>query len=67
VATEKFSAPPRLPTTDPDPEDHALLLEAAKSALKWLEDFDEHAPDDWVFGGEGRVRRQLRQAIRRCA
>jgi len=41
------------------------LLEAAEAALAWFDRFDAHAPSDMHFGGEGRVRRQLRGAIRR--
>jgi hypothetical protein len=44
----------------------AELLEAAEAALKWFDRFDAHAPSDMHFGGEGRVRRQLRGAIRRA-
>ena len=55
------------PITPVDPEDHALLLAAADAALGWLDAFDRHAPKGFAFGGEQRVRRQLRQAIRRCA
>ena len=51
-------------TTEQD-EAHDDLLEAAKAALKWLDAFDEHAPEGFAFGGEARVRRQLRRAIRR--
>jgi hypothetical protein len=50
----------------PDPEDQARLLAAAKDALAWLERFDAHAPEGLNFGGEARVRRQLRRAIRGC-
>ncbi len=67
MATEKFSAPPRPPTTDPDPEDHAVLLAAARQALAWFERFDEHAPEGLAFGGEAAIRKDLRRAIRRCA
>jgi hypothetical protein len=46
------------------PEDHARLLEAAQAVLRLLDRMDEHAPEGFAFGGEARVRRQLRQAIR---
>jgi len=42
------------------------LLEAAEAALGLLDRIDAHAPSDMHFGGEGRVRRQLRGAIRRA-
>lgn len=42
------------------------LLEAAEAALGWFDRFDQHAPEGLSFGGEGRVRRQLRGAIRRA-
>jgi len=42
------------------------LLEAAEAALAWFDRFDQHAPSDMHFGGEGRVRKQLRTAIRRA-
>lgn len=47
----------------PEPEDHARLLEATRAALKWLDDFEQHAPDSCHFGGEEKLRRQLRSAI----
>ena len=40
------------------------LLEAAEAALELLNKIDQHAPEGLSFGGEGRVRKQLRQAIR---
>lgn len=55
------------PVSPPDPEDHARLLEAARAALRWFEEFDRHAPSDFVFGGEAQVRRRLRRAIRRAS
>ena len=42
------------------------LLEAAQAALKLLDRIDQHAPEGLAFGGEGRVRKQLRTAIRRA-
>lgn len=44
----------------------AEILEAARSALRLLDLMDAHAPEGFAFGGEGRVRRQLREAIRRA-
>jgi hypothetical protein len=41
------------------------LLEAAEAALRLLDRIDQHAPEGLAFGGEGRVRKQLRTAIRR--
>jgi len=49
------------------PEDHAKLLEAARAALRYLDDLDRHAPEGFCMGGEGRVRKQLREAVRRCS
>ena len=46
------------------PEDHARLLEAAQAALRLLDRMDEHMPADLHFGGEAKVGRQLRRAIR---
>ena len=43
------------------------LLEAAEAALRWFDLFDQHAPSDWVFGGEAEVRVLLRDAIRRAS
>ncbi len=51
----------------PDPEDHERLLEAARSALRLLDAMDQHAPEGLAFGGEHRVRRELRKAIRLAA
>lgn len=42
----------------------AQLLDAAQAALRLLDRMDEHMPSDMRFGGEGRVRKQLRAAIR---
>lgn len=47
-----------------DPRDE--LMEAARDALRWFERFDAHAPSDMHFGGEGRVRKALREALRRA-
>ena len=63
MSTESLAQDPA-PLT-PDPEDHAVLLEAAKAALRWFEAFDEHASEGLAFGGEARVRKQLRRAIKR--
>ena len=41
------------------------LLEAAQAALKLLDRIDQHAPEGLAFGGEGKVRKQLREAIKR--
>ncbi len=46
------------------PEDHARLLEAAQAALRLLDRIDAHAPEGSAFGGEAKVRRQFRRAIR---
>ncbi len=42
------------------------LLEVAEVALAWFDRFDAHAPEGLAFGGEAKVRRQLRAAIRRA-
>jgi len=52
---------------DTAPEDVERLLDAARAALAWFYRFDEHAPEGLAFGGEAKVRRQLRQAIRLAA
>ena len=54
---------PRTVTTEHE-EAHDELLEAAKAALRHLNDLDRHAPEGYCLGNEGRVRKQLRQAIR---
>jgi hypothetical protein len=51
------------PRHPPDPEDHERLLEAAVAALRLLDRMDEHMPADLAFGGEAKVRRQLRRAL----
>lgn len=61
--TDQRIARPAPPDT-PDPEDHERLLEAARSALTLLDRMDEHMPADLAFGGETKVRKQLRTAIR---
>ncbi len=48
-------------------EDLERLLDAARAALKYLDDLDKHGPEGMSFGGEGRVRRMLREAVRRCS
>ncbi len=55
---------PRTFTTEQE-EAHDELLEAAKAALRYLDDLDRHAPEGYCRGNEGRVRAQLRKAIRR--
>jgi hypothetical protein len=40
------------------------LLEAVQAALRLLDRIDAHAPEGFAFGGEAKVRRQLRRAIR---
>ena len=65
MTDRSLARPPRTVTTDE--EAHAELLAAAKTALRWFGDYDEHCPSEFVFGGEGRVRRQLRRAIARAA
>lgn len=42
------------------------LMQAAEAALKLLDRIDAHAPEGLSFGGEGKVRKQLRAAIRRA-
>ncbi len=42
------------------------LVDAAREALLLLERIDAHAPEGLAFGGEGRVRRRLREALRRA-
>lgn len=49
-------------------EELEKLLEAARAALKYLDDLDRHGPADLPrLGGEGRIRRRLRDAIRLCS
>jgi hypothetical protein len=62
VDTDRIAQAPA-PIT-PDPKDHARLLEAAQAALGLLDKIDAHAPEGFTFGGEAKVRRQLRRAIR---
>ena len=45
-------------------EDLERLLDAARAALKYLDDLDKHAPESMASGGEGRM---LREAVRRCS
>lgn len=40
------------------------LVDASREALRLLERIDAHAPEGLAFGGEGRVRRLLREALR---
>jgi hypothetical protein len=65
LTTDRIAQSPA-PIT-PDPEDHERLLEAARSALMLLDAMDAHLPADMCFGGEARVRRELRKAIRLAA
>jgi hypothetical protein len=46
------------------PDSREDLLEAADAALRLLDRIDAHAPEGLAFGGEARVRKQLRAAIR---
>jgi hypothetical protein len=62
--TEHSLAPPTPTDTALDAQDVTRLLDAAKSALRLLDAMDEHMPADMCFGGEARVRRELRTAIR---
>jgi hypothetical protein len=64
LSTESLARPPR-PVTTEQQEAHDELLKAAKAALRWLDALDQHAPDGWHFGGEAKIRRQLRRAIGR--
>ena len=52
------------PTPGISPQDHVRLLDAAREALAWFERFDRHAPSDMHFGGEAKIRKQLRTVIR---
>lgn len=45
-----------------DPQED--LMRAAEDALRLLDRMDAHAPEGLHFGGEGRVRKQLREALR---
>ncbi len=56
-----------LPSGAITPEDQARLLDAARAALRYLDDLDKHAPEGFSMGNEGRVRKQLREAVRRCS
>ena len=53
-------------TTEQD-EAQDELLAAARAALAWFQRFDEHAPAGMHFGGEAKIRRQLRRAVARAA
>ena len=56
------------PTVTATPEDHEHLLSAAREALRLLDAQDAHLPIDAPrVGGEGHVRKQLREAVRRCS
>ena len=39
------------------------LVEAAKFALRWFREWEQHAPADTEFGGEAEVEARLRRAI----
>ena len=62
--TEQSLAPPSGAIT---PEDASALLDAARAALRYLDDLDKHAPEGFCMGNEGSVRKQLREAVRRCS
>jgi hypothetical protein len=40
------------------------LLAACEYALEWFEAWDQHAPDEYAFGGEYAVMKKLRRAVR---
>jgi hypothetical protein len=61
----KASVSPPIPGITP--QDHERLLTAARDALALLDRMDAHAPEGLSFGGEGKVRRRLREAVRRCS
>ena len=42
------------------------LLVACEWAHGWFRDFEEHAPDEWVFGGEEKIKRLLSEAIKKA-
>jgi hypothetical protein len=52
------------PGTPPDPADHERLLDACREALAWFDRQARHAPAEFEIGGEGRIRRRLREAVR---
>lgn len=52
------------PITPIGERDHERLLDAAREALRLLDDMDQHMPDGLTFGNEPTVRRQLRDALR---
>jgi hypothetical protein len=39
------------------------LLAACEYALRWFQAWEEHAPDECVFGGEHAVMKRLRHTI----
>jgi hypothetical protein len=41
------------------------LLEAAKFAVRWFREREQHAPPESAFGGEAEVEARLKRAIRR--
>jgi hypothetical protein len=53
----------RAPSTDQE-EAHRLLMDACREALAWFDRFARHAPAELEIGGEGRIRRRLREAVR---
>lgn len=48
-------------------DDLERLVSAAREALALLDRIDQHAPEGLAFGGESKVRRKLREAVRRCS
>jgi len=40
-------------------------LDAAKFAVRWFQEREQHAPPDTEFGGEAEVEARLRRAIQR--
>lgn len=63
---DRASLPPP-PIAGTTPEDVGSLLDAARAALEYLDDLDKHAPEGFCMGGEQKLRRQLREAVRRCS
>ncbi len=63
--TESSVAPPITAITT---QDHERLLTAARDALALLDRMDTHLPIDAPrVGGESKVRKTLREAVRRCS
>ncbi len=63
MSTESVASPPITAT----PADHERLLDAARAALALLDRMDTHLPEGYSLGGEGKVRRMLREAVRSCS